>query len=256
MTLAFVGRNVNFGIDQFDLTGQGNELKAKRDSAVIDATGFGSRFENTLSGVQKASIEAKGHYAPGQTLDGVINQRFGQDSDVLAWYAPMGYSLLTPQGTPSPLVMQPSVITKYDLDAKLKGGVEIDMTMMARGYVDDGYVYQTPNVFTTVTGNTPTAIDNTLLGGATAAGGNAQLHVIGTPTGTTPAVTAKIQHSTDGSTWADLITFTAATTATSQRIVLPKQTVVNAFTRGLWTVTGTTPSFTMLLGFARGVVYS
>lgn len=247
-TQAFVGRNVAWGMDQYDLSGQGNELKAKRDSAVIDATGFGMRFSNDLSGIQKASMEVKGHYAPGQVIDQVINQKFGQDSDVLGWYAPLGTAV------GKPLVMQPSVITKYDVDAKLKGGVEIDLTMDARGRVDDGWVYVSPQVFTTVTGMSA-VVDNTTLGGATAAGGAGYLYVWAA-TGTTPSMTAKIQHSPDGTTWTDLITFNALLTAGAQQVVLPSQTSVFAQTRASWTISGTTPSFVMMIGFARGIVYS
>lgn len=246
-TLAFVGRNVSWGLDQYDFTGQGNDLSLKREAAVVDATGFGSRFENSLAGIQKASMDVKGHWAAEQSLDQVINLKFGQDPDVLSWFAPKGLTAL------NPLVMMPSVITKFDVDAKLKEDVGFDMSLMARNYVDVGNILVSPNVFTTVTG-TSGVVDSTLTTGVTAAGGSGQLH-IWSVTGTTPSVVMKIQHSPDGTTWTDLITFTTATAATSQRTVLPRQTVVNQQIRASWTITGTTPSFIMLVGFSRGVVY-
>lgn len=247
-TQAYVGRNVAWGVDAFDLTAQGNELKHKRDSASIDATGFGARFSYDLSGIQKASLEVKGHYAPGAVLDSTIVNRFGQDSDVYAWYAPLN------TGVGKPIVMQPSVITKYDVDAKLKSGVEFDMTLDARGRVDDGLIYLSPQAFTTVTGMSA-VVDNTNTGGATAAGGAAQLHVW-SAAGTTPSMTMKIQHSPDGTTWTDLITFAAATAPGVQQFVLPVQTQVQAQTRASWTISGTTPSFVALLGFARGIAFA
>lgn len=247
----YVGRNVAVAFDQYDMSGNGNELKAKRDAATIDATVFGDRFSYDLAGIQKASIELKGFYTPGyNNIDGIVNQRFGQDSDVLAAYGALGWPL------GGPMVMQPSVITKYDIDAKLKGAVTIDCTMMARGYVDDGYILLSPNQFTTATG-TSTALDNTPNGGATVAGANAQLHVFSV-TGTTPSLTMKLQGSPDGTTWTDIpgMLFSAATTASAQRLVLPKQQTIPAQVRANWTISGTTPSFLALLGFARGVVYS
>jgi hypothetical protein len=250
-TNAYVGRNASFALDGYELTVQLNEVKHKADAATIDATGFGQRVSNDLAGIQKASLEGKGFYAPGTVFDDVVKQRFGQDSDVIAAYGQLGW------GVGNPIVMQPSVLTKYDIDIKAKGDVAVDMTMMARGYIDRGFVMVSPNVYTTTTGVSP-VIDNTLTTGATAAGGSAQIHVFDTSlSGATPSITAVVQHSPDGTTWTPLITFTAATLQnTVQRIVLPKQTVVQPQVRVSYTVTGTTPSFLVLVGWARGIVYS
>lgn len=246
---AYVGRNAAWGLDYYDLSGQGHEIKAKRDAGVIDVTGFGDLFERTLAGIQKSSIEVKGHWAPGYRLDAVISQRFGQDSDVLGFYGPQGFSV------GDAIVLQPSVITKYERDGKIKGAIDFDMVMHARGAVDDGYVLVSPEVFTTATGASTGAgiLDNTATGGATAAGGAGQIHVF-SATGTTPSITGKIQHSVDGVTYADLITFDALTAAGAQRVELPKQTTVNPFVKASYTISGTTPKFLVMFAFARGVV--
>lgn len=249
MTLkAYVGRNVAIAVDQYDVSGHGNEIKAKRDADVIDATGFGDRFEYGLAGIQKASIEVKGHYTPGWTgFDQIVNQRFGQDSDVLVTYAATGWGVL------NPIVMQPSVVTKYDIDAKLKGAVEIDSTYTARGAVDDGYQLCSPSTFLTATG-VSSVIDDTLTTGATTGGAAAQLHVL-SASGTTPSITMKIQSSPDGTTWTDLFAFTAATTAGAQRMTLPVGTAIDKQIKASWTISGTTPSFSVLVGFSRNVVF-
>lgn len=246
---AFVGRNVAIVCDQYDISGHGNELKAKRDAAVIDATGFGDHFEYGLAGIQKSSIELKGHYTPGYAgMDGIINQRFGQDSDVLVAYAPLGW------GVSNPLVMQPSVITKYDIDAKLKGAVELDATWTARGAVDDGYQLQTPNTIMTATG-TSAVLNDTTTTGATTGGAAAHLHVLAV-SGTTPSLTMKIQSSPDGTTWTDLFVFTAATTLNAQRLTIPIGNNVDQQIRANWTISGTTPKFQAVVGFSRTVVFS
>lgn len=249
---AFVGRNVAIVCDQYDISGNGNELKAKRDAAVIDATAFGSRFEYGLAGIQKSSIEMKGHYAPGYTnIDGIINQRFGQDSDVLVGYAPLGWGGAS---TMNPFVMQPSVITKYDIDAKLKGAVELDATWTARGAVDDGFLLQNPNVIMTATG-TSAVLDDTSNTGPTTGGAAAHLHVLGV-SGTTPSLTMKIQSSPDGTTWTDLFVFTAATKITSQRLTIPIGNTIDQQIKASWTITGTTPKFNAVVGFSRSVVFA
>ncbi len=248
-TSAYVGRNLRWGLDQFELSGQGNDLSHSRDSQEVDGTGFGSRFEYGLSGLQKSNIEVKGQWAEDQKFGQIINQRFGQDADALAWYAPKGIAAL------NPLVMQPSAITSYKFDAKHTGGETFDIKLAARGYCDDGFIFVSPGAFLTTSG-IGTVRDNTPLGGATAAGGNAQIHILSTPTGTTPSLTMKLQHSPDNITFTDLCTFNVITTQTAQRIVLPSQTTIQAYVRANWTISGTTPSFECLVGFARGIVYS
>jgi hypothetical protein len=59
--------------------------------------------------------------------------------------------------------------------------------------------------------------------------------------GTTPSLTAKLQTSFDGTTWRDVVSFTAATGVTSERKSFPG---IDRYVRAAWTVSGTTPSFT------------
>lgn len=249
---AYVGRNVSIAVEQYDVSGHGNELKAKRDAAVIDATGFGDRFEYGLAGIQKSSIELKGHYTPGYAgFDGIVNQRFGQDSDVNVCYGALGWGVL------NPVVMQPSVITKYDIDAKLKGAVEIDSVFTARGAVDDGYQLLAPNSYLTGASGVSNVLDDTLTTGATAGGCAAHIHLMSL-TGTTPSLAVKLQSSADGTTWADMpgMTFTALTAIGSQRLTLPNGTAIPAFIKASWTLSGTgSPIASAMVGFSRGVVF-
>jgi hypothetical protein len=66
---------------------------------------------------------------------------------------------------------------------------------------------------------------------------------VGTVTGTTPNMVVKVQDSVDGgTTWFDLVTFTAVTASNASEV----KRVLQPFGRLLrvvWTVTGTTPNF-------------
>jgi hypothetical protein len=61
--------------------------------------------------------------------------------------------------------------------------------------------------------------------------------------GTSPSMTVTIEHSADGTTWVahPQGAFTAVTASGSQRKVLSG---LDRFVRAVWTITGTTPSFT------------
>ena len=85
-------------------------------------------------------------------------------------------------------------------------------------------------------------------GAASSNGGIATLHV--TAFSGFTSVTVKVQHSTDNSTFADLVTFTAVTGATEQLSTVAEATTVNRYLRALWTVTGS-GSITFAVGFAR-----
>jgi hypothetical protein len=239
-------------IDEFDVTGQNMEYKAKRDAAVIDATVFGDRFSYDLAGIQKASIEYKGFYGSGDAgYNQVVNRKFGQDSDVLMAVAPQGW------GPMYDLTMQPSVITKYDIDTKLKGAVDVDINAMARGAVDDGFQLFAPTVPLT-TANSPITsliLDDTLITGATTAGCAVQLHVFSV-SGTSASLSMVVQDSPDGTTWTPRLTLNAFTAPGKQRMTLGIGNTINQQVRAIATVTGTNAVFWPLLGFARNVVYA
>jgi len=251
VTKAVPGRKTCFAIDEYDATHVFHEYKFKRDADLIDITTFGSRITDYLSGIQKSNLEMKGFYYYGAgNIDGIIQPRFGADADVVLALCPNGYGVL------SPAIMVPSTVVKYDLAAKLKDATAVDAEFAVRGYIDSGTILVSPNApLATGTAVLGPDLDNGTAGGATTAGCSAQLHVFKTA-GTTPSLAAKIEHSTDGTAWSTLITFSAATKAGVERITLPIGTTVKQHVRSSCDVTGTGASITALLTFARSIDYS
>jgi hypothetical protein len=101
-----------------------------------------------------------------------------------------------------------------------------------------------PKAARTATGN-GTSHDN---GAATTNGAVAHQHVFA-KSGTTPTLDQKIQHSSDNSTFVDLIAFSQKTAAGSERVAVTG--AINRYTREAHTITGTTPSFTGAVSLAR-----
>jgi NAD/NADP transhydrogenase alpha subunit len=62
-----------------------------------------------------------------------------------------------------------------------------------------------------------------------------------------------VQHSVNGSVWADLVTFAQVTTTpTKERVVVAAGTTVNRYLRGNWTKGGAgSPSYVFCVGFGR-----
>ncbi|MCI0544307.1 MAG: hypothetical protein L0Z49_07645, partial [Actinobacteria bacterium] len=95
------------------------------------------------------------------------------------------------------------------------------------------------------------AVDSGLTNGGSSGGGVGHLHVTAVSS-TFGSATFKIQHSTSGSTWADLITFTAATARTFQRSTVAG-TIKEQVRSTLSSYTGTAgaDSITATIAFAR-----
>ncbi len=96
----------------------------------------------------------------------------------------------------------------------------------------------------TASGNGPSVDD----GSSTTDGAVAALHVL-SASGTSPSLTVRVQHSADGVVWADLITFDQVTAAASQ--VKAVAGPVSRYLRAVWTITGTSPSFTFAVSAGR-----
>jgi hypothetical protein len=96
----------------------------------------------------------------------------------------------------------------------------------------------------TTTGN-GTTIDQSA---ATSNGALAHLHVTAVD-GSDLDLDVVVQHSTNGSDWSTLLSFTSVSTTTSE--VVYSTGTVNRYVRATWTITGTDPSFTAQVSLAR-----
>lgn len=132
-------------------------------------------------------------------------------------------------------------IESLDIPASLQDAVALTIDAMPDDGVDLGVSLHALGA-ETVDGNF-TAVDNAA---ATTNGGVGSLHVTAY-SGLTSAL-IKIQHSADDSTYADLISFTSVTAATSQRSAVTG--TVNRYVRATVDVTGT-GSATFAVAFAR-----
>jgi hypothetical protein len=248
VTVGYAGFDTQWGIEQYLFSAQGNDLEHSRKADKVDISGFGTRVRNSLPGMMDGSLKIKGLVDMDRgALSWQLNQWLGRKSPVNAWFAFQGLEAL------QPITMQPSSVLDASPNSKLKDAVDFSLELDARGAFDDGVILLSPQNLLTGSSGTGSLDDNTSVGGATTTGCSAQLHVWALDGGTSPSVTCKVQHSPDGTAWTDLITFDAASTLGSQRIVLPSTTTVNAKVQATWTMSGSPTDAQVLLGFARGV---
>lgn len=206
-----------------------------------DATGVGSSGFVGVPGLMEGKMEVEGLFnSAADRLQEVINTTVGVDNDLLVSVWPEGATI------GAPALFAACDTESYEVESSVQDAVTLNFEGAAHGMVDMGVVLYNHG---TISGSgNHTSVDNLA---ATTNGAAAMLHVTSVSTGDTLA--AKVQHSTDNSVWADLITFT--TTPSGTKLYEYKEvafgTTVNRYTRAVSTTTGSAISITFGLSFAR-----
>lgn len=209
----------------------GHTRQMSETSVILDD---GAKF---IPGLLGGSVSIQGLFdSAAGNIHEEISAAVGTDNSLLVTVLPDGFTI----GKPAFIAV--TDIENYQVDASVSEAVTVAIDAMPDDGVDWG-VSQHAHSADTATGNS-TSVDNTA---ATTGGGVASLHVTAV-SGTTPSNTVKIQHSADNSAWVDLITFTAATAATSERKTVTG--TVNRYTRETHTISPGA-SFTYAAAFAR-----
>lgn len=236
-----VGPFCNLYLHGYDLTGYANQWQVDEEYADLDLTAFGDGVENFGPGIPSVAgnlasfldaVANKSYDAlktPGSFTDKALSIHVGQNA-APAIGDPVLAILCKQFAATVPLEL--ATARKINGTFKAGGNYKLDM---GRIHAD-----------TSITNTTNFAsVDNST---SSAAGGVGYLHIL-TPTSTDTYV-IKIQHSTNDSTWVDLITFTLNGTArNSERI--PVAGTVNRYTRAIATRTGVGQTLKLASSFAR-----
>jgi len=235
--------NSKLVVNQYDISSLLREISREASFGTYDNTTLGQSSRTKQLGISTGGVQVSGLFtrATGEAYD-VFSSALGSATPKIATVYPEGFTA----GYPAELC--------YANESKFDDSVKYDDLTSVSAYlesaedaVDFGVSLQ-DLAAVTGTGN-GTDVDN---GAATTNGGVAVLHTTAIA-GASPSVTWKVQHSTDGSTWADLsgATFTAQTAAGAQRLEVAAGTTVNRHLRAVRTFGGTTTSITSTLAFAR-----
>lgn len=221
-------------------------VKFERDLA--DVTALQDSGMRGLPGLHEGNVELEGFFdsTAGRLIQVVTDAANagaakidGVDNGLLVTILPEGDTI----GLPA--IFTAADLENFEVEAEVDDAVKVTIEGTADNMVDMGTSHKALAAETASTNSA--SVDN--LAGTTN-GGAAILHVT-TVSGTTPSLTVDVQHSTDNSTFVDLITFTAKTAAGYERKELAAGTTVNRYTRCQSTISGTSPSFTYQMSFAR-----
>lgn len=197
-------------------------------TTILDS---GAKF---IPGLKSGALVIRGLFDSAQHVDTEVSTALGVDNGLLVSVCPD----TTVVGARA--LFCPADPEGYEVAATVAESVTFAVDTVPDAMVDMGVVLH-DHAAETADGNEE-SVDR---GASSAGGAAASLHLT-SYTGLT-GITVKIQHSSDDDTYADLITFTAATGVTSEFKTVTG--TVNRYVRASWDVTGTgSATFLVCLG--------
>lgn len=208
-----------------DLTGPGSQAEYMVPNGFVDVsplTYSGWYNSQTLAYIQRLRAMS--------TIDRILN--WGMEGTTVGAYA---FGMVAMDGKIDPAI-EGKQFTKFGAEHPIKRG-----TMEILKILEGGATARTAT-------GTGTSLDNA---SSSASGGVAYFQALDV-TGTPGSLVGKVAHSTDDSSWADLITFTSHTTdlATTAGQRSTVSGTVNRYLRAAWTVT-TFTSTNLFVAFKR-----
>ena len=237
--MAFVhGKGTKVHVNAVDFSEYFNNVDITKTSDVAETSNFGgSGFKTFISGEDDGTFSLTGFFdaTADATLQPLLsgtdfNLIVGIDGLETGDRTQFGSANITNYGVSSPV----GDVVATSIDAQADNGVTIGLVLNAGAY--------------TATGVQGSANDNS----ASSTGGGGAFLIVTSVSGTSPTGDVKIQHSADNVTYADLITFTQATTATSEIKKVAEGTTINRYVRVHATIGGSsTPTINAIVGFGR-----
>jgi len=196
--MAFIhGKDTKVIIDSTDLSAFLNSAEPSRTADVGETTTFGTtgNAKTYIAGSSDATVSFGGFF--DATADNIIQGLVGTNDKV----AVIGFDGID---ATDDCMFGKGVTTNYGISSPVGDVVAVTFDLQASGFFS-GNVLE--NATVTASGN-GTARDN---GSSTANGGGAFIVATSVSGTSTPTLTAKITHSADNVSYADLVSFTALT---------------------------------------------
>lgn len=238
------GINCSVLFNEFDLSTYFKQANMSAGVDLLDGTPFQAANGDKVfvPGFTEGKVSLEGFFESDETdedaVDDVLNSVIGSESRQVVTISPEGISTL---GNRCYLI--DADVVSYKVTSPATGLIMSTADIQSSSELGNGRVLQILGAVT-ADGN-GTNVDH---GAATSYGGAGHLHV--TAFGDdTDSIDVKIQHSSDNSTWVDLITFTTATGITSERIEVTG--TVNRHLRAVRDIEGSDPTATIAVAFAR-----
>lgn len=230
------GKNTKIFINNNDYSAYFNNADTTRTADVAESTTFGKSSKTYISGNKDGTVSLGGFF--DATADSTLQALVGGADFVFV----MGIDGVDATDN---CVFGNSNITSYGVSSPVGDIVATSIDVQADSGLYSGSVLENANYTATASG---TARDN---GASTGNGGGAFI-LVTSASGTTPTLDAKITHSADDVTYADLVTFTQFTTSAGAEFKsIAKGTTINRYLKVEITIAGTSPDYDVIIGLGR-----
>lgn len=231
------GKDSRVLLNETNPSGYITDYTTSAGRALANVTCLGATGHSFLPGLRVGGFSVRGPLDLTGVLHSEVNGNLGTDNGALWTVFPSGWTI------GQPAFVCASDLESYNLTSTPTDAVRVDVSAQPDSGVDWGVSLHALGA-ETADGNA-TSVDNAA---GTSNGGVATIHATAY-SGLTNAI-VKVQHSTDNSSWNDLVTFATITAATSERVLVAAGTTVSRYLRANVDVTGT-GSVTYAVAFAR-----
>lgn len=234
------GRAATIFASGFNLSTYLNSVTLTGIADSAETSTFGTTSKSYIPGLLDGTLSLAGFYDGATNADiDIINAALGNTTNAVVTHFPQGDTFGNDGWGFA------AFATSLAIDTNLGGAAAISSDLQSSVGAEILTSLHALGAETTATNSA--SVDNSA---SSATGGVAYLHVTAF-SGTD--LTIKVQHSTNDSTWVDLLTFTQVTAANAKERVRTAAltTTVNRYTRTIWATSGGFTSCTFVVGFGR-----
>lgn len=240
--MAYVhGKGTTLLLGGYNLSSWFKEASVSNSFETAETTTFGNSAKTYITGLADGTMSLSGMFdGAAGAVDEYLSTVVGATASATATVCPEG--LTYGKAAFSCAARH----TSYEISAPVGDVVSAKTEIKADGGINRGVLLAAAAAVTTT--GTGTGVDQTA---SSTLGAIGYLHV--TANTRTATSTFKVQHSTDNTTFADLITFTGVATnvVSGERVAVATGTTVNRYVRASHTPGGSTGSITYSINFAR-----
>lgn len=242
------GTNARIWMDGFAASVYLEDVSADGKIDKAETSTLSDTAKTYIPGLEDGTIKMKGFFdvntvSPTSTFEAFLNTHRRTSFPVT--YFPNGGLTIS-----SPAVIFTGFLMNYQIDASVKDAVQGKVEYQSSTGLQAAKVLTVDGARTATDADGEGRID----GLAGSANGAIAVLSVSRVLGTLPTLDVKLQHSTDDSVWVDIPSGafaqkTAVTGVTAQYLSIPG--TINRYVRAVWTIAGTTPSFTFNIALRR-----
>ncbi len=212
MAPAFIhGRGTKVALNKYSMSPFLSNTSISGSAGTNEITTYALNDKQFVVGMVDRTVKFDGYFSSTSStaLAKVLDAQLGGTTKMVLTIGPDGDTL------GNPAIMLYGDPTGYDVSSPASDVVSISLDAQGSGHGGYGVWLRPMSTGSSTGSNTGVTCTHSTGAGGSTGGGTGHFHLVSASTLGT--MTVKVQHSTSGSTWVNLITFTAATAETFQR---------------------------------------